>query len=217
MKYVVGLSGGLDSSVVAALAAPKCGEQNMIGLIMPTRTTPQRDVDDAIKLAEWLQIEYKIIPIDGIIDRFPFEDPKVRGNIAARVRMTMLYAYANAVNGRVLGTSDRSEYELGFFTKWGDGAADLYPIIHLYKTEVKALARQLGLPQSIIDKPSSPALIEGQTAEGEIGFSYEEIDAMLKGDKPMHSDLQRRIDSNRHKRMGSSVIPATQNHHIGLL
>lgn len=202
-QYVIGLSGGLDSSVVAAMTVVKFGPSQLLGLIMPTKSTPKRDIDDAVALAKQLGIEYKIIPIDDIVERFTFTDSKVRGNIAARVRMTMLYAFANSMNAQVLGTSDRSEWEIGFFTKWGDGAADLYPIKHMYKTEVREFAKQLDIPKSIIEKPSSPALIEGQTAEGEIGFTYEQIDAMLKGEKPMHPELAKRIRDTEHKRHSS--------------
>jgi len=203
--YVIGLSGGLDSAVAAALMSQK-GE--VYGVLMPTKATPQRDIEDAITLADQLGITYSIIPIDEIVAKFPGSyDPKVRGNIAARVRMTVLYTLANESDLLVVGTSDKSEYELGFFTKWGDGAADIYPIIHLYKTEVRQLAKELGIPKSIIDKPSSPALIEGQTAEGEIGFSYDEIDSMLKGEKPMHPELQKRIEANRHKQV---LVPKTE-------
>lgn len=206
--YVIGLSGGLDSSVACALMVQKHGADKVFGVLMPTKATPQRDIDDAITLADQLGITYNIIPINDTIASFPQSlDKKVMGNVAARVRMTLLYEIANESNLLVVGTSDKSEYEIGFCTKWGDNAADIYPIIHLYKTEVRELARQVKIPQSIIDKPSSPALIKGQTAEGEIGFSYEEIDAMLKGEKPMHPDLQKRIEANRHKQV---LVPKTE-------
>lgn len=196
---VIGISGGLDSAVVATLAVKALGKENVHGLFMPSNTTPQADWDDVSKIAELLGITLEVADIDDIVSLFNVCDIRARANVKARVRMTMLYAEANIANYLVLGTSDKSELAIGYFTKWGDGAADIQPIINLYKTEVKKIAKALGVPKSIIKKPSSPALVHGQTAEDELGFGYDEIDRMLQGEIPMHSHITRLMAGAVHK------------------
>ena len=184
---VVGLSGGLDSSVVAALSVKALGRERVHGLIMPDRrVTPREDIEDAIELAKLLRIRYRMAEIDRIYDSFaasmPFYSEAANtpnANLRARIRMIILYYYANLNNLLVCGTSDKSEIMLGYFTKYGDGGADMLPIGDLYKTQVRELARRLKLPARIVEKPSSPRLLPGQTAEGELGASYEEIDQIL--------------------------------------
>lgn len=203
---VVGLSGGLDSAVVAKLATMALGPERVHALIMPdSEVTDPADFEDAKALAEKLEAMVTVQPITEIKKAFLNanairSDPLSIGNTCARIRMTILYAYANTCNAMVLGTSDKSELELGFFTKWGDGGADILPIADLYKTEVRALARYLELPTRIVTKPSSPNLQVGQTAEDEIGMTYEEIDLMLSGKKPMSRALLKRYYGNAHKR-----------------
>jgi NAD+ synthase len=185
--YVLGLSGGVDSSTVAALAARAVGPERVVALIMPDSTsTPKEDLEDAEKLAKALGVKSAISPIDDLLSAaarsLPFFDPNDRaalGNVKARLRMVMLYYAANRLGGLVLGSGDRSEILLGYFTKYGDGAADLLPIGDLYKTQVRRLARHLGLPESIAFKPSSPRLWPGQMAESELGFTYEVADQVL--------------------------------------
>lgn len=186
---VVGLSGGLDSSVTACLCVKALGNARVKGLIMPdSQVTPHEDVDDALKLAEMFGIEHKIVDISPmvkqIVENHPYRSPSnivAEGNVRARIRMILLYYVANAYNLLVAGTGDRSEIMIGYFTKYGDGGVDILPLGSLYKTQVRELARHLGLPPQIVEKPSSPRLWKGQTAEGELGLSYDVIDPILHG------------------------------------
>ncbi len=183
--YVVGLSGGVDSSTAVTLAVKAVDSDSVIGIIMPDKTsTPPEDIKDAVKLARDLGIKYFEIEISGFIKNYmkiPFfiENKIALGNLKARIRMTLLYYLANTRNYLVLGTGDKSEILLGYFTKYGDGGVDLLPIGDLYKTQVRVLAQRLGLPENIALKPSSPRLWPGQIAEKELGIKYEEIDVIL--------------------------------------
>jgi len=183
---VIGLSGGLDSSVTAVLAVRALGRSGVTGLILPDpETTPVEDVRDAEELARSLGITRFQIDIRDILEAYasslPFyeENRIANGNLRARIRMTILYYYANISNRLVCGTSDKSELLLGYYTKYGDGGADILPIGDLYKTQVRELARRLGLPKKLCEKPSSPRLWPGQMAESELGMTYEEIDEIL--------------------------------------
>ncbi len=183
---VIGLSGGVDSSVTAALLVKALGASNVIGLIMPYTTTPQVDIDDAKRLAEALGIQYYSIPINDIrnslaksIPIFSETETVTNGNILPRIRMTILYYFANKFNMMVAGTGDKSEILIGYFTKYGDGGSDLLPIGDLYKGQVRRLGVFLGIPEDIAMKPSSPRLWEGQTAEGELGINYDDVDVIL--------------------------------------
>jgi len=183
---VVGLSGGVDSSVTASLLVRALGRDNVIGLIMPYKTTPPEDIRDAEYVANQLGIRYHSIDIGMIRDAFansiPGFDPSDRvaaGNLLPRIRMTILYYFANRHNLVVAGTGDKSEILIGYFTKYGDGGVDILPIGDLYKTQVRYLGKYLGIPEGIYLKPSSPRLWEGQTAEGELGLRYEDIDPIL--------------------------------------
>jgi len=184
---IVGVSGGVDSSTTLALTVRALGASNVLAVIMPdTRVTPQEDVVDAKNVAKMLGVEYRIAPIDRVIDSFvkslpgfDTEDYRALGNIRARARMIILYYYANIENRLVIGTGDRSEFLIGYYTKWGDGAADIYPLSILYKTQVRVMARHLGLPEKIWKKPSSPRLWPGQMAEEELGVKYSDVDLVL--------------------------------------
>jgi len=183
---VVGLSGGLDSSLTATLLVKALGSDNVVGVIMPYRTTPREDVEDAVWLAEWLRIRYYNVDIcdirDAVVRALPIfreDDVVANGNLLPRIRMLILYYFANVMRGIVAGTGDKSEIMIGYFTKWGDGAADFLPIADIYKTQARELARKLGVPERIAYKKSSPRLWEGHTAEGELGLTYEEIDVAL--------------------------------------
>lgn len=183
-KVVIGLSGGLDSSVTACLAVKALSSRNVLSVILPDiPITPNSDVDHAIELANSLHIEYKTININCIKLDFLTHLPRnmyAEGNLAARIRMCILYYYSFIHNGLVLGTSDKSELMLGYYTKFGDGAADLYPLGDVFKTKVRELAEYLELPPSIREKKSSPRLWIDQTAEEELGANYDEIDEILK-------------------------------------
>jgi NAD+ synthase len=181
---VAGMSGGLDSSVAVSLAVKALGNHSVLGLILPdSKISPKSDILDAMRLAESLKIEYKVIEM-GTMKRAALRSlPKNRlaeGNLTSRLRMCMLYYFAGIMDRLVIGTSDKSELMLGYYTKYGDGAADIFPIADLYKTEIKQLARHLGIPSTIIGKKSSPRLWKGQTAQAEIGLDYEVIDKILK-------------------------------------
>ncbi|HJU13069.1 MAG TPA: NAD+ synthase [Candidatus Nitrosotalea sp.] len=177
-----GLSGGIDSAVIATLCA-KFAKEKSLALVMPSsKITPPADTEDAIKIVDTLHLEYKLVDIGFIhkeYSKYLESNPIAFGNLGARIRSNILYYYANARNFLVLGSGDRSEYLIGYFTKYGDGAADLLPIASLYKTQIREFAKYLGVSPNIISKPSSPRLWEGHTAQGEIGLTYEEIDSIL--------------------------------------
>jgi len=187
---VLGLSGGVDSSVVAALCVRALGKEKVLGVIMPTKFTPSQDVEDARDLAEHLGIRTSFVNIHDIEEAFfrglrcDQRDPKQKiplANIRARIRMIILYFYANLNNYLVAGTGDRSEVLIGYFTKYGDGAADFSPIRHLYKTQVRELAKHLGIPEKIAYKPSSPQLYPEHKVTDEIPLEYEKLDPVLAG------------------------------------
>lgn len=179
---VIGLSGGLDSSVVLKLGVNALGRSNVLGLVMPSDITPREDTAHAIDLAKELGIRYHIIDIHPIIQKFEEilpENKEARGNLMARIRMSILYYYAGINCYLVAGTSDKSEVQIGYFSKFGDGAADIMPIAVLYKTQVRALAQCLGISSAIVQKKSSPRLWKNHLAEEEIGIDYEIIDQIL--------------------------------------
>jgi NAD+ synthase len=187
---VLGLSGGVDSSLTATLCAKALGSSRVLALLMPLHFTPKSDVEDALNLAKWLGIDHRVIPIDGIVEAFlnvlPYEgsDPFYKmpaANLRARVRMLILYYYANLYGFLVAGSSDKSEILIGYYTKYGDGAADLLPIAHLYKTQVRSLANWLGIPERIAFKPSSPQLYAGHKITDELPVDYEILDRILVG------------------------------------
>jgi NAD+ synthase len=180
---VIGLSGGLDSSVVLKLSVNALGPRNVFGLVMPSTATSKEDVNHAIEIAEAADVKHKIIDLDPIIAKFaealPDDDRKAKGNLAARVRMSILHYHAFLQNYLVAGTGDKSEYYIGYFTKYGDGGVDILPIADLYKTQVRTLARFLGVPSTIVEKKSSPQLWNNHLAEEEIGMDYEMVDSIL--------------------------------------
>lgn len=179
---ILGLSGGLDSAVIATLCSRILKEQTL-ALIMPDMAvSPKNETQDALKLIDGIGLEYKLIDINPIVGEYSkYLEPNefAQGNLRARVRANILYYYANAKNYLVAGSSDKSEWLIGYFTKFGDGASDLLPIISLYKLQVRKIAEYLGVPQEIILKKSSPHLWKDHIAEKEIGVTYEEIDCIL--------------------------------------
>jgi len=187
---VVGLSGGVDSTLTAALCARALGKEKVLGVLMPTSFTPSQDVADALELAGLLGIRTERVDIDSICRSF-IEELGVKedssthkiplANIRARVRMAILYYYANANSMLVAGTGDRSEALIGFYTKHGDGAADFFPIKHLYKTQVRELTKYLGLPEKMAMKPSSPQLYPGHKLSDEVPLDYDKLDPVLVG------------------------------------
>ncbi len=186
---VIGLSGGVDSSVVASLAHDVVDTR---ALILPEEhVTPKEDVDDARNVAQMYSVPFKVVPIDPLVECFKVFGKDIatwhRGekvssaeaNLKARMRMTLSYLVANSEHRLVLGTGNKTELLIGYFTKYGDGGVDVLPIGDLYKTQVFQLARYLGLPQSIISKAPSAGLWVGQTDEDELGLPYEVLDAVL--------------------------------------
>lgn len=202
-KAVIGLSGGIDSSLSLKLTADAIGNNNVTALIMPERgLTKKEDIKDAINFCKSLKVNYKIIEINPILKNFKkiWRQNKISWiNLKPRIRMLLLYNYANVNNALVIGTSNKTELTLGYFTKYGDGACDLAIIGDLYKTEVRALAKYLKLPKKIINKTPSAGLFKGQTDEKEIGALYKNIDKMLKGKKKISNKIKRLIEKNKHK------------------
>ncbi len=182
-KAVIGLSGGVDSSTVAYLAKEALGRENVYGVILPYKTTNKEDVEDAKGIIKTLGINFVEIDITSMVDSLLAslkDTDKIRkGNLMARARMIILYDQAAKYKGLVLGTSNKTELLLGYFTKYGDGGVDIEPLGDLYKTQVKQLAKDLRIPDKIIKKVPTAGLWPGQTDEGELGFTYEEVDRLL--------------------------------------
>jgi NAD+ synthase len=186
---VLGLSGGVDSSTIAALSSLAIGGENVLGLMMPEKETfYQKDIQDAKTVAELFHLKTQVCDLTEVVEAFykaiPVFDESNRickGNIKARTRMIYLYYYANKQNRIVCGSSDKSETMMGYFTKWGDAAADIAPILDLYKTQVRKLASQLGIPKELAHRASTPGLWPDQLAEEELEIKYEILDLILYG------------------------------------
>jgi NAD+ synthase len=185
---VVGMSGGLDSSVTAALCSKALGGKRTLGLCLPeAETRSPRSIQDAEEVARKFGIRFKSLDITPLVQAATslLRPSKTKesvipyGNLKARLRAMILYYHANTSKGLVVGTGDKSEIMLGYFTKYGDGACDIQPIADLYKSSVRALAIHLGLPRRIFSKPSSPELWPGQMAEDELGLPYRKLDSVL--------------------------------------
>jgi len=181
---VVGLSGGVDSAVALALCVRALGRGGVLAALLPSKHTPPGDTEDAVLLADEWRVRRVSVAIstlvDGLISATDSDAAKLaRANVQARIRMTILYYLANSRNLLVVGTGDRSEELLGFFTKFGDGGADFLPIAHLYKTQVRQMGTHLGIPPSIVNKPASPQLWPGHTAEEELPAGYEKLDVVM--------------------------------------
>ena len=186
---VVGLSGGVDSNTIAALSSLSIGGERVMGLLIPEQETyNQKDMKDSRTVAKKFGVKTQICDITLVLESFyntiPFfdrADKLCKGNIKARTRMICLYYYANKFNRIVCGSSDKSETMMGYFTKWGDVAADISPIMDLYKSQVRKLAEYIGIPTELAAKPSTPALWPQQLAETELGIKYETLDLILYG------------------------------------
>jgi len=223
---VVGLSGGIDSALVARLAADALGPQHVLGVLLPDEQVPPALEAETVDYARQLGIESRTIRIGPVEAAFraalPEVDDRVAlGNTKARIRMVILYALARGRHRLVAGTGNKSELLLGYFTKYGDGGVDLLPIGDLYKTELRALAAELGLPEAVRSRPPTAGLWDGQTDEAELGASYDTLDRILHGLEELRSeeeiaratglpiaqvrDVARRVTESRHKRRTAPV------------
>ncbi len=182
-KGIIGVSGGIDSAVVLLLAARALGPQNVLAVLMPYRSSSPASVEDARAVVAVAGCPSELIEITPMVEAFKAQtacdDPLRLGNKMARERMTILYDRAMRDKGLVLGTSNKTELLLGYSTRWGDAAWDLNPLGDLYKCHVRALARHLGCPAAIVDKPPSADLWPGQTDEADLGVSYDDADRVL--------------------------------------
>ena len=182
-RAVIGLSGGIDSAVSAYLSARALGAENVLALRMPYRTSSAESLSDAEAVIEDLGLAHLTVSIsemaDPLIERFPGMSALRKGNIMARLRMIALYDQSMAWGGLVMGTSNKTEFLLGYSTIYGDSGVALHPIADLYKYQVRQMARYLGLPKAILDKPPSADLWVGQTDEDELGFTYDQADQVL--------------------------------------
>lgn len=180
---VIGVSGGLDSSLSCYLAVEALGPENVLALRMPYRTSSQDSLDHAQLIIDELGVKSLTIPItemvDPLFELFPDASRVRRGNAMARARMIVLYDQSEASHGLVVGAGNKTEILLGYTTLYGDSACAINPLGDLYKTQVRQLARDMGLPEVILVKPPSADLWSGQTDEDELGFTYTEVDQML--------------------------------------
>ena len=193
--FVLGVSGGVDSAVVAALAAEAVGTDRVLGLLLPHRTSDPEDAAHGELLCRHLGIPFERVDVTPVVAAaeaacaaHPLEG-MAAWNLRPRARMMLLYAHAHQMGRLVLGTGNKSELLTGYFTKWGDGAADVYPLGDLYKTQVWALAREYALPEVIVGKAPTAGLFPGQTDEGELGVRYADLDKVLAGFEAGH-DLE---------------------------
>jgi len=213
---VLGMSGGLDSSVVAVLCQ-RAFPENMLGVIMPCYSCGE-DAEHARAVASRFSIPTKVVALDTVLDALlevlagdevePALGRTAESNLKVRLRMVPLYYFANRFRYTVVGSGNRCELAVGYFTKYGDGGVDIMPLGNLVKGQVRELARFLDIPQPIIDKPPSAGLWPGQTDEDEMGISYEELDRyLLTGEAPdgLREKIEARMAANAHKRLPPPV------------
>jgi NAD+ synthase len=182
-RAVINLSGGLDSSLSCYLAVQALGADNVLALRLPYKSSSPDSAEHAQLVIDTLGVQALTIPIsemaDALIDQFPDMDRIRQGNIMARLRMIVLYDQSQAFRGLAIGTGNKTEILLGYTTLYGDSASALNPLGDLYKTQVRQLGEAVGVPQVILDKPPTADLWSGQTDEGELGFTYAEVDQLL--------------------------------------
>jgi NAD+ synthase len=179
---VIGLSGGLDSSLTLGLLTEALGSEKVRSIFLPYGDLSSPDRGFSQKAAKAFDVEHEELDITAIVDAIQLDlDGMIKGNAQARARMMVLYAVANKENGLVIGPSNKTEILLGYFTKYGDGGADIFPIGDLYKTQARQMAAEIGVPTEIIERPPSAGLIKGQTDEGELRMPYPIIDQILYG------------------------------------
>ena len=211
-KAVIGLSGGIDSSLSAKLVADAIGKENVHGIMMPVKgISSDENIKDSADLCRLIGISHSIVYINEFIkgfEKLEWQSKIAKMNTSSRIRAVILYHYANTHNALVIGTSNKTEIMLGYFTKYGDGAVDIEVIGDLFKTDELELARYLKIPEKIINKTPTAELYHGQTDEDELGATYEEIDEILKkicNKQPLPKSeltnkIMKRIKDNEHKR-----------------
>lgn len=230
-RFVLGLSGGIDSAVVAGLCAKAVGPDRVLGVMMPSASNPS-DMEEARKVADAFGIRTMTVDLtdaantifaampeteslftdvlsEDVPDDVTARSVLARANVRPRVRMITLYYLANLMRGVVVGTGNKTEVMIGYFTKYGDGGVDLMAISDLYKYEVRAVARAIGVPESVITRPPSAGLWEGQTDEDEIGVTYDVLDQTLQAiehgqvdsvDPGVLEKVERMVATSAHKR-----------------
>ena len=182
---VLGLSGGIDSTLTAHIAVEALGAENVHGLVMPGAVSSEANMSDAELVAEMLEIPFDVVEINPVVESFRNAFPETGtdreavGNLRARTRAVLSYLMANHEESMVLGTGNRTEALVGYFTKYGDGAVDCHPIGNLYKQQVRQLARHVGVPDEFVEKTPTAELWAGQTDESELGIDYDTLDAIL--------------------------------------
>jgi NAD+ synthase len=211
---VIGLSGGIDSAVVADLCTRALGVDSVFGMLLPCESS-KNSVDDALTVVAKLGIRSQFVDLAPMLDALTSRVGRglgqlPRANLKSRLRMCALYAMANQLNRLVCGTTNMTELFLGYFTKYGDGGCDIEPITHLLKREVREIAKLVGVPQQIIDKPPSADLWPGQTDEGEMGYTYDQLDdavlSLISGQRPNEDSkvverfVWNRFNATSHKR-----------------
>jgi len=197
-RGICGLSGGIDSAVVAVLAKKALGD-NFKAFMLPSQFSSPSSIEDAKKLCEKFDIDYEIISIAPLLNAYPIDDKVRFGNFSARMRMAILYDKSAELSALVIGTSNKSELLLGYGTLFGDLASALNPIGDLYKSEIFEFARYLGVNEEIINKPPSADLWEGQSDEKELGYTYEELDKVLRDfvdERATKDELIRKYDKD---------------------
>ena len=198
--YVLGVSGGVDSSVVAAILKKAVGVEKMHCLLMPINSLKE-DLEDGLTLVKDLGVPYTIMDGSASFNAMMAEfeknnivlDASTKGNYKARMRMSMLYAYGQKHRYLVVGTDNKDEYYIGYFTKYGDGGVDVLPIVYLTKSEVREIGTMLGVRASLVKREPSAGLYLGQTDEKELGFTYDECDAYLLG-KEISKEAKEKIE-----------------------
>ena len=201
-RAVVALSGGIDSTLTSHLTVEAVGAENVHGLVMPSEVNRSENMSDAERVAsELLGVEYDAVAIEPIVEAFldaypdAADDQLATGNLRVRTRAVLNYLVANHEDALVIGTGNRSEALVGYFTKYGDGAVDCHPIGNLYKAQVRQMARAVGVPERIVKKPATAELWEDQTDEEELGVSYETLDQILAAhvDGPLTASATERL------------------------
>ena len=182
-RLVLGVSGGVDSAIVAYLAVEAIGAGNLTGVIMPYSSSDPKNIDDAEMVIKCLKINRRLVDISPMVDAYfadhPTDDLNRRGNKMARERMSVLYDISAEIGALVIGTSNKSEIKMGYGTLFGDLACAINPLGNLYKIQLRQLATHLGVPERILAKPPSADLWQGQTDEGELGLTYKNLDTLL--------------------------------------